>query len=211
MLQVQSNFTSSRLAGEMSSAWTERVLGVGRFRPAYYAHTQNAQQIYDDVRAVFDRRGIEATRRSGSRAGTISTSIAIPRTLATSSRPCGRGARYLGAARRCALADRRERRRGAVALVGGVCRLITGPTGDGNCRDEGRGKLRGSQIDGFGTADAFVSPSFFLSPPLAYRRFPSSPSLLPHPPSPGRPPSRLTGRSRYTPPRALDRVGLRGC
>lgn len=41
-------------------AWTERILEDGRFRPAYYAHTHNAQQIYDDVRAVFDRRGIEA-------------------------------------------------------------------------------------------------------------------------------------------------------
>jgi hypothetical protein len=39
-------------------AWTERVLEDGRFRPAYYAHTRNAQQIYDDVRAEFDRRGI---------------------------------------------------------------------------------------------------------------------------------------------------------
>jgi hypothetical protein len=41
-------------------AWTERVLEDGRFRPAYYAHTRNAQQIYDDVRALFDRREIES-------------------------------------------------------------------------------------------------------------------------------------------------------
>lgn len=41
-------------------AWTERVLEDARFRPAYYAHTRNAQLIYDDVRGVFDRRGIQA-------------------------------------------------------------------------------------------------------------------------------------------------------
>lgn len=41
-------------------AWTERVLEDGRYRPAYYAHTQNAQLIYTDVRAVLDRRGIQA-------------------------------------------------------------------------------------------------------------------------------------------------------
>lgn len=41
-------------------AWTERVLEDGRFRPAYYAHTHNAELIYDDVRAVFDRRGIDS-------------------------------------------------------------------------------------------------------------------------------------------------------
>ena len=41
-------------------AWTDRVLEDGRFRPAYYAHTRNAQEIYGDVRALFDRRGVEA-------------------------------------------------------------------------------------------------------------------------------------------------------
>lgn len=41
-------------------AWTERVLEDARFRPAYYAHTHNAQLVYDDVRAVLDARGIEA-------------------------------------------------------------------------------------------------------------------------------------------------------
>jgi len=39
-------------------AWTERLLDDGRYRPAYYAHTRNAQTVYADVRAVFDRRGI---------------------------------------------------------------------------------------------------------------------------------------------------------
>lgn len=41
-------------------AWTERVLDDGRFRPAYYAHTANAQTVYADVRALLDARGIEA-------------------------------------------------------------------------------------------------------------------------------------------------------
>jgi hypothetical protein len=41
-------------------AWTERVLDDGRYRPAYYAHTQNAPLVYGDVRAVFDARGIDA-------------------------------------------------------------------------------------------------------------------------------------------------------
>jgi hypothetical protein len=41
-------------------AWTERLLADGRYRPAYYAHTQNAPVVYADVRAVFDARGIDA-------------------------------------------------------------------------------------------------------------------------------------------------------
>jgi glycoside hydrolase-like protein len=45
---------------EYYSAWTERVLDDGRYRPAYYAHNANAQTIYADVRALFDRRGIES-------------------------------------------------------------------------------------------------------------------------------------------------------
>jgi hypothetical protein len=39
-------------------AWTERVLEDGRFRPAYYAHTRNAQRIYADIRALLDARGL---------------------------------------------------------------------------------------------------------------------------------------------------------
>ena len=38
-------------------AWTERVLDDGRYRPAFYAHTHNAQRVYDDVRALLDSRG----------------------------------------------------------------------------------------------------------------------------------------------------------
>ena len=40
-------------------AWTERVLEDGRFRPAYYAHTHNATTVYADVRALFDRLGVD--------------------------------------------------------------------------------------------------------------------------------------------------------
>jgi hypothetical protein len=40
------------------SAWTDRLLEDGRYRPAYYAHTANAQLIYADVRAVLERHGI---------------------------------------------------------------------------------------------------------------------------------------------------------
>jgi len=40
------------------TAWTERVLDDGRYRPAFYAHNANAQTIYADVRALFDSRGI---------------------------------------------------------------------------------------------------------------------------------------------------------
>jgi hypothetical protein len=41
-------------------AWTSRLLDDGRFRPAFYAHTANAQTVYSDVRALFDARGIQA-------------------------------------------------------------------------------------------------------------------------------------------------------
>ena len=41
-------------------AWTEGVLGDGRFRPAFYAHNSNAPTIYGDVRAVFDKHAVTA-------------------------------------------------------------------------------------------------------------------------------------------------------
>ena len=43
---------------EYYSAWTQRVLDDGRYRPAYYAHNANAQTIYADVRLVLDQRGL---------------------------------------------------------------------------------------------------------------------------------------------------------
>ncbi len=39
-------------------AWTARVLADGRFRPAYYAHSYNANTIYRDVKHIFARAGI---------------------------------------------------------------------------------------------------------------------------------------------------------
>lgn len=39
-------------------AWTKRVLGDGRFRPAYYAHSFNANLIYRDVKQILAGSGI---------------------------------------------------------------------------------------------------------------------------------------------------------
>src|SRR5712672_1474444 len=39
-------------------AWTKRVTEEGRFRPAYYAHSFNADQIYGDVKQVLAGAGI---------------------------------------------------------------------------------------------------------------------------------------------------------
>jgi len=41
-------------------AWTKRVLEDGRFRPAYYAHSFNANLIYNDVKQVLAGAGISA-------------------------------------------------------------------------------------------------------------------------------------------------------
>jgi hypothetical protein len=45
---------------EYYSAWTKRVLEDGRFRPAYYAHSFNANLIYSDVKQVLAGAGISA-------------------------------------------------------------------------------------------------------------------------------------------------------
>jgi hypothetical protein len=39
-------------------AWVTRVLTDARFRPGIYAHQRNAQEIYADVRALFDAAGV---------------------------------------------------------------------------------------------------------------------------------------------------------
>ena len=39
-------------------AWTRRVIEDGRFRPAYYAHSFNANLVYDDVKEVLTAAGI---------------------------------------------------------------------------------------------------------------------------------------------------------
>ena len=41
-------------------AWTQRVLEDGRFRPAYYAHSFNANLIYRDVKQVLASVGVSA-------------------------------------------------------------------------------------------------------------------------------------------------------
>jgi hypothetical protein len=40
------------------TAWTQRVIEDGRFRPAYYAHSFNADLIYSDVKQVLAGAGI---------------------------------------------------------------------------------------------------------------------------------------------------------
>jgi hypothetical protein len=40
------------------SAWTRRVIEDGRFRPAYYAHSFNANLVYSDVKRVLEGAGI---------------------------------------------------------------------------------------------------------------------------------------------------------
>jgi hypothetical protein len=42
------------------NAWTKRVLEDGRFRPAYYAHSFNADLIYHDVKQVLAGAGVSA-------------------------------------------------------------------------------------------------------------------------------------------------------
>ncbi|HEU4566214.1 MAG TPA: glycoside hydrolase domain-containing protein [Gemmatimonadaceae bacterium] len=42
---------------EYYRAWTERVLADGRYRPGIYAHTRNAEVVYDDVRELYAAAG----------------------------------------------------------------------------------------------------------------------------------------------------------
>jgi hypothetical protein len=42
------------------TAWTKRVLEDGRFKPAYYAHSFNANLVYSDVKQVLAGAGISA-------------------------------------------------------------------------------------------------------------------------------------------------------
>jgi hypothetical protein len=39
-------------------AWTARLLADGRYRPGFYAHKYNAQIVYDDVKAEYERAGV---------------------------------------------------------------------------------------------------------------------------------------------------------
>ena len=42
------------------TAWTQRVIDDGRFRPAFYAHSFNANLVYNDVKQVFTADNISA-------------------------------------------------------------------------------------------------------------------------------------------------------
>jgi hypothetical protein len=42
-------------------AWTSRVLADGRYRPGYYTHDHNAEQIFRDVSRQFASAGVSAT------------------------------------------------------------------------------------------------------------------------------------------------------
>lgn len=44
---------------EYYRAWTARMLEVGRYRPGFYAHKYNAQIVYDDVKAEYERAGVQ--------------------------------------------------------------------------------------------------------------------------------------------------------
>lgn len=44
-------------------AWTARMLAIGIYQPGFYAHEHNAQQIHDDVVAVFKAAGSNAEPR----------------------------------------------------------------------------------------------------------------------------------------------------
>jgi hypothetical protein len=41
-------------------AWTARMLANGRYRPGFYAHKFNAQIVYDDVKAEYERAGVRS-------------------------------------------------------------------------------------------------------------------------------------------------------
>jgi hypothetical protein len=43
---------------EYYRAWVEGVLADGRYRPGIYAHTRNANRIYDDVRQAYQTAGL---------------------------------------------------------------------------------------------------------------------------------------------------------
>jgi len=43
------------------NAWTARVLADGRFRPGYYTHDHNAEQIFQDVSKQFASAGVSST------------------------------------------------------------------------------------------------------------------------------------------------------
>lgn len=66
-------------------AWVARMLADGRFRPGIYAHQRNVQEIYADVRAVFDAAGSNDEP---------SFWVSSPSTISSSSVPTDAGFRF---------------------------------------------------------------------------------------------------------------------
>ena len=56
-LDIEYMNTVTRPMRDYYTAWTARVLEDARYRPGYYAHTVNAETIYNDVVGVFARAG----------------------------------------------------------------------------------------------------------------------------------------------------------
>jgi len=57
-LDVERMEAVPRAMRDYYEAWTKRVIEDGRFRPAYYAHSFNADQIYGDVKQVLAAAGV---------------------------------------------------------------------------------------------------------------------------------------------------------
>ena len=57
-LDIERMETVPRAMRDYYEAWTKRVIDDGRFRPAYYAHSFNADQIYGDVKQVLAAAGV---------------------------------------------------------------------------------------------------------------------------------------------------------
>jgi hypothetical protein len=59
-LDIERMESVPRAMRDYYAAWTKRVIDDGRFRPAYYAHSFNADLIYGDVKQVLAAEGISA-------------------------------------------------------------------------------------------------------------------------------------------------------
>ena len=59
-LDIERMESTPRAMREYYTAWTKRVLEDGRYRPGFYAHTHNAADIYEDVKAAYVAAGLDA-------------------------------------------------------------------------------------------------------------------------------------------------------
>jgi hypothetical protein len=57
-LDIERMESVPRAMRDYYEAWTKRVVEDGRFRPAYYTHSFNADQIYGDVKQVLAAAGV---------------------------------------------------------------------------------------------------------------------------------------------------------